>query len=539
MKRTIFLTVMFLAVICSVQIFAEGTPAGTVITNQAVGNYKDANGNDMAQVTSNEVTTTVSQVAGVDIAPDGSQNIQRNHYVDYALTVTNTGNGTDTFDLSASTSSSGSSTFSEEIYYDANGNGVIDAGETTVSATSALAADATYDIVVRVSVTGGVKDEVGTTTVTATSQYNGSVTDQATLTSTVIAADIAGTLAADNYSKAPEEIITYTLTYNNNAGTDVAYNTRVTPVVPTNTEWVGNVTLNGSPTGTGEGVEVVVGDLAVSGSATLTYQVRVSAGTPAGTNINNTLTIKYDDSQSTAYPDVDVSTPSAVVVSQDYGFTTSVADPDLSGDPGDDVQYSIQLTNNGNGTDNYNISESSGQGWTWTYYLDANNDGVADGGAITNTGDVTSGSTTYILAVVTIPGGTADGTSDVTDVTFTAQVDPANQTSTEQLTTTVTAPDLGLVKSVNPTGNQPPGTTLTYSVVVTNNGTGDATEVVITDNIPTNTTYVSSSLQIDGASKTDATGDDNASCDGSTATFSLGTMASGASITCSFQVTID
>lgn len=539
MKRAVFLIVMFLAVIYSAQIFAEGTPAGEVITNQAVGNYKDANGNNMDQVTSNEVTTTVSQVAGVDISPDGSQDIRRNHYVDYALTVTNTGNGDDTFDLSASTSSSGSSTFSEEIYYDANGNGVIDGGETTVTATSSLEDDSTYNIVVRVSVSGGENGEVGTTTVTATSQYNGGVSDTATLTSTVIAAEIAGTLEADNLSKSPGDVITYTLIYNNNAGTDTSFNTRVTPVVPTNTEWVGNVTLNGTATGTGEGVEVALGDLADGDQDTLTYQVRVSSGTPAGTEINNTLTIKYDDSQDFGYTDVDVSTSSPVVIGQDYGFNTSVADPDSVGDPGDNVQYHIQLNNTGNGTDNYDISQSSTQGWTWTYYLDANNDSIPDGAAITNTGDVTSGSTIYILAVVTIPAGTADGTTDVTDVTFEAQVDPANATSTEQLTTTCTAPDLGLVKSVDPDTNQPPGATLTYSVVVTNNGTGEATQVVVTDDIPTYTTYVDGSLEIDSVSKTDVTGDDNASCDGNTATFSLGTMAAGASYTCTFQVTID
>lgn len=530
---------MLLATTFAAQIFAAGTPAGTEIKNQAVGNYKDANGNDMTQVLSNEVTTTVSQVAGVDLAPDGAQNIRRNYQVDYALTVTNTGNGTDTFNLTASTVSSGSSTFSDDIYYDANGNGVIDGGESIVAATSALLADATYDIVVRVSVTGGDKGEVGTTTVTATSQFNGGVSDPATLTSTVIAADIAGTLAADNLSKAPGDIITYTLIYNNTAGTDVAFNTRVTPVVPANTGWVGNVELNSVPTGTGEGVEVVVGNMAIGASNTLTYQVRVLVSTPAGTNINNTLTVKYDDSQSVAYTDVDVSTTAPVVVSQDFGFNTFVADPDLEGDPGDDVQYSIQLNNTGNGTDNYNITESGGQGWTWTYYLDANNDGVADGAAITNTGDVTSGATTYILAVVTIPAGTADATLDQTDVLFTAQVDPANATSTEQLSTTVTAPDLGLVKSVLPSGNQPPGTTLTYTVVVTNNGSGQATQVVVTDDIPANTTYVNNSLEVDGAPKTDGTGDDNASCDGNTATFSLGTMAGAASYTCSFQVTIN
>jgi len=540
MKRRTLVSAMLLVTAFATQIFADGTPAGTVITNQAIGNYKDANGNAMTQVVSNQVTTTVAQVAGVDLSPNGSKNIQRNHYIDYALTVTNTGNGTDTFNLTASTSSSGSSTFTQAIYYDANGNGIIDGGETTVAATSALAADATYNLVVRVSVSGGAQGEVGTTTVTSTSQYNGAVNDPATLTSTVIMANIAGTLTADNNTKAPGEIITYTLVYNNNAGSDVAFNTRMTPVVPTNTEWVGNVALNGTATGTAEGVEVSVGNMAIGASNTITYQVRVTAGTAAGTNINNTVTVKYDDSQSNAYPNVDVSTSAAVVVSQAFAFNTVVTTAAKDGNPGDNVQYSIQVNNTGNGTDNYAITQSGGNGWTWVYYLDANNDGTADGAAITNTGSLASGATTYILAVVTIPAGTADGATDATDVLFTAQVDPSNGTSTERLTTTVTAPALSLTKSVSPPGSpQPPGTTLTYSVVVSNSGSGGATQVVVTDAIPTNTTYVAGSLKIDSTAKTDGTGDDNASCDGTTATFNLAAMASGASITCTFQVTID
>ena len=44
-----------------------------------------------------------------------------------------------------------------------------------------------------------------------------------------------------------------------------------------------------------------------------------------------------------------------------------------------------------------------------------------------------------------------------------------------------------------PGGNQPPGATLTYTVLVTNNGTGSASAVVVNDPIPANTTYVGGS----------------------------------------------
>ena len=50
-----------------------GTAAGTVITNQAYADYQDPNGNAMARVFSNSVTTIVSQVAGVDVAYVGER----------------------------------------------------------------------------------------------------------------------------------------------------------------------------------------------------------------------------------------------------------------------------------------------------------------------------------------------------------------------------------------------------------------------------------------------------------------------------------
>ena len=48
---------------------------------------------------------------------------------------------------------------------------------------------------------------------------------------------------------------------------------------------------------------------------------------------------------------------------------------------------------------------------------------------------------------------------------------------------------MSLVKSVTPTGDQQPGTDLTYKIVFTNTGNGAAQEVVIFDPIPTETDF--------------------------------------------------
>ena len=550
-QKSTFLIVALLALGLSAQLFAAGTPAGTTISNIAYGGYSDANGNVIADVDnastriqSNTVTTTVAQVYGVDVESTQSMDLPRNTSVTYAMTVENTGNGDDTFDLSQVTTGSG---YTVTIYEDTDADGVHDAGEAVTSGTGSIAADAVYHFVVVVEDADGTQGEQYVTTVTATSQGSGSETDNSVLTSTVQAALITGTLAPDATSKAPGDVITYTATFSNSndANSETAYGVTVSLPVPSNCAWVGNVTLDATPTGTGEGVDVTVGNVAAGGSHIITYQVQVNAGVPQNTTIDNQVDIDYNDSSSDPYTQVNLLandvTSGRVTVTEVNGFTTAIAPASQSGDPGDVVRYLVTVTNTGNGSDSYTLSlNSSSQSWTWTFYTDDEDNGTWDGTetATANSGSVAAGGSQGMWAVATIPAGTADAIVDASIFRFTS-VDNNTLTSDETGTTTVTAPILGLAKTVSPTGEQPPGTTLTYSVDVTNSGTGDATNVVIKDGVPANTTYVSSSLEIDSTGKTDAVDADNAQCDGSTAQFNVGTVSSGATVTIQFQVTID
>ena len=78
---------------------AVGTPAGTVISNQATVDFEDVNGNPLTAL-SNVVTTTVSTVASVDISPAAlASNADPGDLVCYLHTITNGGNATDTIDV--------------------------------------------------------------------------------------------------------------------------------------------------------------------------------------------------------------------------------------------------------------------------------------------------------------------------------------------------------------------------------------------------------------------------------------------------------
>ena len=71
-------------------------PAGTSISNQASATYTDTSGVSHT-VTSNAVQTTVTQVASLTLTANGAQNATAGTVVYYPETLTNTGNGSDTF----------------------------------------------------------------------------------------------------------------------------------------------------------------------------------------------------------------------------------------------------------------------------------------------------------------------------------------------------------------------------------------------------------------------------------------------------------
>jgi uncharacterized repeat protein (TIGR01451 family) len=93
-------------------------------------------------------------------------------------------------------------------------------------------------------------------------------------------------------------------------------------------------------------------------------------------------------------------------------------------------------------------------------------------------------------------------------------------------------------------GNRPlPGATIRYQIVVTPTGTGTAVGATVTDAVPSSTTYVAGSLQLNGAALTDAADGDGgvfASAPAASIAVSLGdlTAASGPQ-TIAFSVTID
>ncbi|NQT24567.1 DUF11 domain-containing protein [candidate division KSB1 bacterium] len=553
MKRTSLLLAVLLILGFAAQSFAAGTPAGTMISNQATGTYNDGGGNPMPGVSSNIIQTRVKEDPGVTITLPADQFVANESSVVYSHVVTNTGNFTDDFAIAMTNTDD--TKFTVVLYQDLGTVGVYDDGtDLLISGTYELDADEAMNVLLRVTNVSASQNDQTTSEITATSQYVGAVSTSDVVVTTATLATITGSLVADQPTYNPGETITYTVDFDND-GNESALTTVATLHIPANTTYnAGTTTYDADGSGAGAAVNpgdgiwssgtgtINVGTVAASGNVIITFQVTVN--NDATGTISDAAEINYKNSAGTAYTQVDLSED--VDVTRTYDVTVTSVDPDKVGDSGSTVKYLLVVTNTGNGTDNYNWSKDVGEGWTWVFYLDTQkNDDESDDSVLADTDadgtvdtdDILSGENVQIIAIATIPGGTADGTQDVTTVTFTS--DNGTTSDDEALTTDVEAPFLALVKSVLPAGDQPPGTDLVYTVTVTNSGSADAGTVVITDPIPGNTSYKAGSLKIGAAGKTDLADADEASCVAGTATFNLGTVTTSTPVSVSFTVTIN
>lgn len=281
---------------------------------------------------------------------------------------------------------------------------------------------------------------------------------------------------------------------------------------------------HGSPWRLGLMVLILMGVLV---SSSRVYAV----GTLAGTTISNTASISYQDAGANNYS----ATSNTVNVTVSSVYTVSVTcAANLNANSNSTAYYACTLTNTGNASNTFALSAASVPGWTTSLYVDANNDGIHDAGETTvtaSTGAIAADGTYKFFMAVTVPAGTANGTTSVGTLTVTGSGDAgAGDDTTVARTTTAQAPALSVskkVRNVTATGafaaagvTAKPAEVLEYQVQVTNGGAVQATNVVLTDVLDANITYVAGSLWVgsDGgtyngagnANKTDAAAGDAA-----------------------------
>ncbi len=524
------------------EVFASGTPAGTVITNTATLTYKDLGGTAFPAVTAS-ITITVAQKAGVAITPiSAALTIGDSAWANYPFTVQNTGNGKDRYNLT-SISAHGWST---QIYRDANGNGVLDAGEIaagTVSSTDTLLADSSAKFVERVFAPKGTAN--GTTdnlTANAQSMFNNAVTDSKVYTTTIQRAVLAFNKSQDVANPQPGQTITYTLAYSN-SGAGPALNATLMDVLNVNVTLVGGSITGGGAYNAGtRTVTWNLGRVGPGAAGSLSFQVTVNAAVAAGTGIPNQGHYTYVDSTNGSSKDTTSNSVSATVALL-TGLSASISPAAQTQDAGLRVLYRLSVTNTGNAADSVRLTYTSSAGLVWKFYVDFNGNGLIDGAdsliSVSKLGPLASGGTFNLISMDTIPHGTPDGTLDSAAYTFTSLTNAATK-QTVSGKTTVRAPVLTLVKSVVVVGGGQaiPGATLRYTLQYSNTGTGASGQTVVSDPIPANTTSVLNSVVLNGVAKTDVVDGDQVTVVAGIVTVNLGTVAGGSSGTITFDVLI-
>lgn len=248
------------------------TAAGTEIKNLATVSYEDAAGNTYT-AQSNEAVVTVAQVYSATVnSTDTNLTASPGQPVDISYTLENTGNGPDTYVLSAANGIVGGDAIDADtvtIYEDLNNNGQADAGEPVITDLT-LTAGEIKSIVVRADVpTNAIAGEDLGITLTAEAEEGtgaavaASVVDLTagkgpdTFDSTVeslitVTGDAVIVSTKSSVHNTATNEITYTVTVMNNGNAD-ATDVTLLDAIPENTTLVaGSATTSGLITSNGD-----------------------------------------------------------------------------------------------------------------------------------------------------------------------------------------------------------------------------------------------------------------------------------------------
>jgi len=498
-------------------LLAAGTPAGTVIQSRSRAIYSSASGTKVDTVYSGIVSITVKQVGVFNISPSTNSILTNSDstVADFAITVTNSGNGVDLARLSA-VSSHGWNT---QLYFDANSDGQLQTSELnagTITQTSSLPADASFKIVLRVIVPRGENlDQVNDTTVLITkSNFDSTQRVEGNYVSTVRTPRLfANTgLTVSNTVPSPGSQITYTYTYTNN-GSVPAAGVTITNLIPGTFTLVSGTSSQGTFNGSANPVVWTIGTIPPGASFTITLTVTVNASIPPGTVISNPFSVQYTVGSNTYIVGTNPAEITVGGVSQPGVEITAMWNA-LTKEATDTAVYRFKVRNSGTVKDVIEIGTVSTQSFPWSLYKDGNNNGQLDatdpqltnsnGSRGVDVDSVAAGDSVRLFARAIVPRKNNQVRDSLT-VTASAASDQ-NINNSAVVTTTVNAPDVILSLNVFPVGDLPAGSVVTYTISYENKGSAPVNNFNIIDQTPVSTQYIPNSVKVNGTGVADNTG---------------------------------
>ena len=521
---------------------STGTAAGTLITDTATvaTTSHDTNlNNNTATVTIAVASATEADLSVTNSASPNPVNAGQN--ITYSQTITNNG---------PATAGGTAVTLVDQVpanttYVSQTGPGGWTCGAFTAPstytcsiATLAANASATITFVVNVNPT-----TASGTTITDTDSVSANPTtdpnpNNNSATASVIVADSADLSVTNTASPVPVQAGN-NISYNQivtNAGPSVATGVSFTESTPPNTTFVQLTPIPTGwsctlPTAGNAGTITCTNPSFAVGSASFPVVVKVTAGTTHGTAINDTATV----SSTTTDPNTANNSATAadvVALSTDSDLITTNSAAPTSVAAGSNVTYTQSVTNNGPAAatsvsfsqttpPNTNFqSITAPAGWTCT----APSLGGAGTITCTDGSNLALNATANFTLLLQVAAGTASGTNIANTATATATNIVPNLTTNTATASVIVAnansTDMAIVKTATPSPTVADGDTIAYSLVITNNGPATATDVIVTDPLPSDVTWLS-----------DSTTQGTCSQAGGTVTCLLGSMTKGATAT--------
>ncbi|TLG72725.1 DUF7619 domain-containing protein [Culicoidibacter larvae] len=324
------------------------------------------------------------------------------------------------------------------------------------------------------------------------------------------------------------ETLSYTITYTNE-GNVKATNVTIKDEL-SDTEFAGsivsNLMINGAANSGSIKAGLVIAEIAVGETVTVTFDVTLANPLPAGDGVLKNIATAGDGTET----EKEIPTDAAPIL---VG-TKDVVDANGNGvaDAGETLTYTITYRNNGNlaATDVIIQDELADDEFAGSTVTDLVVNGATHSGDITagiNVGTVEAGAEVIVTFNVTLSDPLPNGDGILRNIAT------ANGEETEKEIPTDAAPRLAGTKTVvEPSGDgvANAGETLEYTITFTNEGNKDAENVIVKDEL-TDTEFSGSTisdLQVNGTADT---GDIKAG-------INVGTLAPGASVTVSFKVTL-
>lgn len=337
------------------------------------------------------------------------------------------------------------------------------------------------------------------------------------------------------------DTITYTI-YVYNSGNTLADNIVVADTLPAEVSYVpGTMLIGGVPDASLPGSISLPAPLLAGAAVIITFDVTVDSYPPSGTLVNYAdITYDYTVDPLNILGESESGTSNSVetdVVFVDLSSITKSQSDDYAA-IGDEITYSITFTNDGNvDANNVVLTDIDPAGTTFvagSVKIDGVDAALEDPNLGIPIGTVVPGQTvtvTFKVLVTSDPGGTIDNDATV-DYTFTTDdLNPDSESGSETSNTTsadFVDLDVDVVKSADKLTTTT-GDIITYTIVISNNGTVDIDDVLLTDPLSDDVEFVEDSVEIDG---TPEAGEDP------TVGIDLGTITAGTSVEVTFEVEV-